>query len=299
MTIDDELLAAIVAIETDASLLLEGHFISRTEALDLLEFPILEMLESSLQHGEVSPERLQWKARAIVIRQSLGAIQERVFRGLQKEIRDGTLRGPQFMQKMLEFVPTAYFPDLQEEGYDYLDDWINGVLPITGVPEQTKEPGPEMVFYQKTPARVVLETVRQLALGKEDVFFDIGSGLGQVCMLVHLLTGAPCTGIELEPAFCACAAEAALDLQLPGVTFLNMDARQADYAAGTVFFLYTPFRGQLLRQVLERLRLESLHRKIRVVTYGPCTMEVAKQDWLSPSLSLAEVPGTIGVFQSA
>jgi hypothetical protein len=35
-----------------------------------------------------------------------------------------------------------------------------------------------------------------------DVFFDLGSGLGQVPILVNLLSGAAAKGMEFEPVYC-------------------------------------------------------------------------------------------------
>ncbi len=66
-------------------------------------------------------------------------------------------------------------------------------------------------------------------------------------------------------------------------TFINGDARDVDYADGTVFYLYTPFKGSVLQTVLERLRAESQRRRIRVCTYGPGTLEVLPQEWLVSS----------------
>jgi hypothetical protein len=37
-------------------------------------------------------------------------------------------------------------------------------------------------------------------LCRDDVFHDLGSGLGHVVMLVALLSGAPAIGVEVEPA---------------------------------------------------------------------------------------------------
>jgi hypothetical protein len=64
------------------------------------------------------------------------------------------------------------------------------------------------------------------------------------------------------------------------VTFISCDARQADYSEGTFFFMFTPFRGAILQEVLELLRREALRRRIKIITYGPCTAEVAGQSWL-------------------
>jgi SAM-dependent methyltransferase len=137
-----------------------------------------------------------------------------------------------------------------------------------------------MVSYQQTPARIIFELVEKAHLTGEDVFYDLGSGLGQVPTLVHLLTGATAKGIEFEPAYCNYARVCAVGLNLSGVEFINADARTADYSEGTVFFMYTPFEGSILQEVLEKLRGESGRRRIRLFTYGPCTPQVSRQRWL-------------------
>jgi SAM-dependent methyltransferase len=137
-----------------------------------------------------------------------------------------------------------------------------------------------MVFYQPTPARIVLELIEKADLTKEDVFYDAGSGLGQVAILVNLLSGVRTKGVELEPAYCDYARRCTRELNLSQVEFMNVDAREADYSDGTVFFMYTPFEGSLLQEVLEKLKGESCKRMIWVYTYGPCTLQVARQSWL-------------------
>jgi ubiquinone/menaquinone biosynthesis C-methylase UbiE len=97
---------------------------------------------------------------------------------------------------------------------------------------------------------------------------------------VRLLSGARARGIELEPAYCEYARRSAAGLNVSGVEFIQADAREAPFADGTVFFLYTPFRGALLQRVLERLRTIATERSIRVCTYGPCTAEIERETWL-------------------
>jgi SAM-dependent methyltransferase len=142
-----------------------------------------------------------------------------------------------------------------------------------------------MVFYQKTPARIIFELVEKTFITKDDIFFDLGSGLGQAAILVNLLAGAKARGVEFEPAFCSYAGECAEQLNLPDVSFINADARQTDYSEGTVFFMYTPFKGEILQDVLALLRNESLTRKIKIITYGPCTFQVASEGWLDITVS--------------
>jgi precorrin-6B methylase 2 len=158
--------------------------------------------------------------------------------------------------------------------------FINGLLLIEAVPLETKAREPEMVYYQPTPARIIFELVEKAQLTREDVFYDMGSGLGQAPILVHLLSGATAKGIEFEPAYCDYARECAADLNLSAVEFINAEARTADYSEGTVFFRYTPFEGGVLQEVLEMLWEASRRRRIRLFTYGPCTLQVSQQSWL-------------------
>jgi len=139
----------------------------------------------------------------------------------------------------------------------------------------------EMVAYQPTPARHIFDLIRHIQLTAQDVFVDLGSGLGHLALLIAICTDARCIGVELEPSYVACSVKIARELNLTKATFLALDAREADLSGGTVFYLYTPFRGAILRAVLDRLRLESVTREIRVCTFGPCTPIVAAESWLS------------------
>jgi hypothetical protein len=81
------------------------------------------------------------------------------------------------------------------------------------------------------------------------------------------------------------------------VTFAQQDARTADLAAGTVFYLYTPFLGTILRAVLDALRREAASRPIRICTFGPCTPIIAREPWLLETTgTLAE--DRIAVFRT-
>jgi SAM-dependent methyltransferase len=137
-----------------------------------------------------------------------------------------------------------------------------------------------MVFYQPTPAHIVLALVDKANIGSQDVFYDLGSGLGQVCILVNLLTGVKSKGVEFEPAFCDYARQCASRLNVSNVEFINQDARDTDYADGTIFFMYTPFKDKLLDQVLQKLESEAQKHSIRICTFGSCSQTVLRQSWL-------------------
>ena len=167
------------------------------------------------------------------------------------------------------------------ESYDYLDELVSGVLGFAKPCEPEIELSAEMVPYQPTPARHVFDLLDRLRLTAKDVFVDLGSGLGHVALLVAICTDAGTVGIELEPSYVECARRSTEQLNLANAKFLMQDAREADLSSGSVFYLYTPFRGAILRTVLDRLQLEAKTRMVRVCTFGPCTPMVAAEPWLT------------------
>ena len=276
----------------------EKNFDARTDAIDFLEFHILDQIDI-LRKVEPDQFRLiELHQRAEKLKFQLEEIDNKLFQKLQQEIKQKRYDGKAFERLVKEYVNFENNKPLDEEGYDNLDIFINRLLTLQNMPEQSRQLEPEMVFYQKTPARVVFELVKNAGFKKDDVFFDIGSGLGQVVMLVNLLAGIRTAGVEFDPAFCKYSEECATMLGLQDVDFINADARGVDYSVGTVFFMYTPFKGKMLQDVLEILRKESLKREIRIITYGPCTSEVAAQDWLHRAFEAGPGINSLAFFRS-
>ena len=264
----DQLRSELEAIESNVALHEEMNFVGRAEALDRLEFYLLD---------ESNDARNELAKRAEILREQLAAIDEKIFQRLRASIANGTLRGESFRQEMARYVGN---PRFDSRGYDVVDVFVNNVLRLDTVPNETRPREPEMVFYQPTPARVILELTEMMSITSDDIFYDLGSGLGQVCLLVHLLTGARTRGIEFEPAFCDYARESAQRLNLRSVHFINGDAREANYADVKIFFMYTPFKGAMMKSVLQQIELASRGRAIQVCTYGECTEQVAREPWL-------------------
>jgi SAM-dependent methyltransferase len=197
------------------------------------------------------------------------------FAALRLRVRSGECRGAAFREMVEEHVRI----DQAETGYDEVDEFVNELLFVGEMPEPAIELGPEMVEYYKTPARMVFEWTERMAFGSDDVFVDLGSGLGQVAMLVNLLTGIPAWGVEIEPAYCDYARSCAHELGLCDVSFITGDVREVDVSEGTIFFLYTPFTGEILQTLLERL--QAIERPIRIISFGPCTEDLVRMGWLS------------------
>jgi len=288
----------IESIEKDASLYDQRNFEKRSEAIDFIGFGVIDQVAEWLPAATLPGPLLQLRQRAEKVRAALEKTDEQLFQHIQSGIRLGRYAHTAFKALISRYVQVNDSRVQDEIGYDHLDEFINGLSLFQTMPEQTKELEPEMVYYQKTPARVVFELAEQFPLNKNDVFFDIGAGLGQVAILVNLLTGIRTKGIEFEPAFCDYAKDCAAALNLKEVTFINTDARAADYSGGTIFFMYTPFRGEIMEAVLEMLRQESLQRKIKVITYGPCMAQVALQNWLHAATPEHSNAYRLGIFSS-
>lgn len=167
-------------------------------------------------------------------------------------------------------------------GFDLLDEIVSGVLKFSEPGNVSPLHSAEMVPYQPTPARHVLDLITALNLSSDDVLVDLGSGLGHVPLLVSILTESRAVGVEFQPAYVACAQESARKLKLSRVKFIAGDARGADLSIGTVFYLFSPFNGSILSDMLQRLLRESNKRLIRICSLGPCTRVLQEQLWLKP-----------------
>jgi hypothetical protein len=295
-----EIQSYIEALENDASLDEEKNFDQRIDALDLMEFQVFDQLDDLQLKANQKEQLVLLKSRAEIIKSRLEGINFNLFQKLRADIKTQKYTGEQFKNLISEYVDfdLNHTAHQQEAGYDNLDIFINGLLCFDPMPEPTKDLEPEMVFYQKTPTRIIFEMIEKADFSKDDVFFDLGSGLGQIGILVNLLTGVRTVGVEFEPAFYEYARNCAMQLNLFNVGFVNVDARKADYSTGTIIFMYTPFNGEIMEDVLEALRQESLQRKIKVITYGPCTAQVRLQSWLHSVTPNDECIYKLAIFTS-
>ena len=284
----------VKAIEADRYLADTDRFRGRAEVLDLLD---AFDLDSDASRDDAEPDHVALYRRAKELQTELEAANSRLYEYIRDSIRCGDGRNALLRHSGEGVHETTEHGNASrdDDSYNYLDELVSGIFRFT-VPSKPKiDLSSEMVAYQPTPARHVFGLIGRAKLTAEDVFVDLGSGLGHVPLLIATCTTARAIGIELEPAFVDCAQQSAKGLQLLNATFLAGDAREADLSSGTVFYLYTPFRGAILRTVLDRLRVEARTRAIRVCTFGPCTPTIADESWLA--LDLAESSG-VSVFRS-
>ncbi|MCX7916211.1 MAG: hypothetical protein N3A53_07915 [Verrucomicrobiae bacterium] len=271
----DEIRRVLDTLRTNSALQSETNLEGRAEALDTLRF-----VRQAVHFLPSGPERRALATRAAVLRRRWQQIDQRVFATVRAQIRSGVWRGVRLRQELGRYTRYDGQPRRAHYDLDGLDVLVAGLLRTEPLPHETFVRSDEMVHLEPTPARALLELVDRVPMGVDDLFYDLGSGLGEVVILVHLLTGVRARGIEIQPTFCEYARRCAAQFDLTGVEFIHADARELTYEDGTVFYLFTPFIGTTLRTVLNRLQHVAALHPITVCTLGPCTPTVCAQPWL-------------------
>lgn len=262
----------------DLTLLLESLEARRGEAPGLWQ---REALTTQLRgvYAQLGPEDTELRARADALAAWLDELDEREFAEPRRRLRE---RSPDDLRAMLDEVPMHL-----------RDPWVRRLFDVQRAPQRAR--ACEALMIDNVPTN--LQTILEIAafVGPQDVLFDIGSGSGIVVLLVATLTGRPVRGVEIDPAYVRFARERAERAGLANVEFIEADVRDADYAEGTVFYLYDPVRGPMLEAFLDRLGAVAEARPITVLAFGRCHAAVARREWLHA----AEVtPTSLRVFRS-
>jgi predicted RNA methylase len=102
--------------------------------------------------------------------------------------------------------------------------------------------------------------------GPDDIFYDIGAGMGRVLCVAAQRPIRKCVGIELLEPLCAAAqknAERMRGKRAP-IQIRCADASTADLSDGTIYFMFNPFGPKTLHDTFENIR-QSLDRNPRAV----------------------------------
>jgi len=274
----DSLASTVAFLEQEEGWRQPSAFLWRADAADRLDLLLLGVHDAALQ------------GRALDLLDAMDALDREGFAAIRDAIRRG--EGRAALEAWLEVgVPTG-------QHYDMLDHLLAGVLDLREPHVERPVPPPEMVFYQPTPARHIVDGIRRAAIASHDVVLDIGAGLGHVPMLVNVLTGARAMGVEREPAYVASAMDAVRALGLGNVSIVEGDARDADLSTANVFYLFTPFVGTILRDVAAKIEREARRRPVRIVTLGPCSRTFARMAWLRSDDAEPSAADRIVVFHA-
>jgi SAM-dependent methyltransferase len=161
------------------------------------------------------------------------------------------------------------------------DTAIERHLGIATPAPSSAPPGAHLIGYHASGVAVIVRALIEVPVVADDVVVDLGAGLGKVVLLARLLTGAVAIGIELQPDLVNRARAAAASLGLDAC-FHQGDARAAPLDSGSVFFLYAPFTGPALAEVVERLHAVARSHAIVVCALGIDLDRDRQSRWLVP-----------------
>jgi len=194
-------------------------------------------------------------------------------------IVSGSLRGAALLE-LLSSVPPR-------DRDAFVDELLGMEAPPPDVPDLPRG----CVPYLPSGVEEILATVLEVPVRRDDVFVDLGSGLGRVMILVHLLTGARAVGVEIQEPLVRGARALCAELALAGVSFVHADAVHAELD-GSIFHLHAPFNGEMLATVLRRLEDVARRRPIVVCAVW---LELHGVPWLKPRRASS---GALTVYDS-
>jgi protein-L-isoaspartate O-methyltransferase len=149
---------------------------------------------------------------------------------------------------------------------DARDAWVDDVLGVDALLDDGPDLPAGCVPYLPCPVDVLLLVLEVAQVGSHDVFVDVGSGIGRVTALTHLLTGAGALGIEVQAGFVQISRAMIQALGAERVATITGDASElvAYVPIGTVCFVNCPFSGARLERVLDALQSIAATRPKRI-----------------------------------
>ena len=164
------------------------------------------------------------------------------------------------------------------------DAWVDSLLCLEEIPSDGPDLPAGCVPYLPCSVDTLVRVVELAQVSSRDVFVDIGGGLGRAAAIVHLLTGAGAIGIEVQSELAREARAMASGLAADRVRTIHGDAGSLTryMMNATIFFLYCPFSGERLRQVLSDIEDIARTRELRVCSVD---LPIPSQAWLEMTAS--------------
>ena len=197
----------------------------------------------------------------------------------------------------MDMVPANFRAALARVPPDDREPWIDELFGLGELPTDGPALPPGCVPYLPCSLESLQKCLELAAVQANDVFVDIGAGIGRVTMLAHLLTGAEAIGIEIQPALAQMARVLVARMKTPGVSVIEGDAAGLlpSLPRGSVFFLYCPFSGDRLERVIDDIATIAATRTVRI-----CTVDLPPlaRPWLVPIEPPGALSGEIAVYRS-
>lgn len=149
--------------------------------------------------------------------------------------------------------------------------------------------------YEATAYVTNRRVLRHLKPGPGDVIADLGSGKGRFVCLAAQWPVREVVGVEIDAGLHAAAGENLRRLRRSRapIRLLRQSAAAYDFAGVTLLFMFNPFGGATMREVLDRLRQswETTPRLIRIVYLNAVhTHLLNAQPWLELATTWSPKP---------
>jgi predicted RNA methylase len=135
---------------------------------------------------------------------------------------------------------------------------------------------PDRNSYSPSPHNVLKRIMPESEVGPDDVFIDIGSGMGRVALEAAQYPFKRVIGVELTPQLTRIARHVrdaqAGRLRCCDVEFVTADASAYEIPPdATVVYLFDPFRGATFERVIQRLiaSVDANPRQVRIIYLVP------------------------------
>ena len=178
--------------------------------------------------------------------------------------------------------------------YDAFWDWKLGVHTFGYHPARGKQGDSDwQVHYTPTPYADIFRLLRMVKLGPDDVFVDLGSGLGRAVFAASWLGAKRAIGVEIVEDLCAGARQNLRGSQLADrdIQFVSTNALNYQHRDTTVLFMFHPFGEQTMRQVLRDMGnagADGTAQRLRIIYMNPVFDDALEQSgWLE---RIAQVP---------
>jgi precorrin-6B methylase 2 len=138
------------------------------------------------------------------------------------------------------------------------------------------------VHYTPAPYSSIFESLQRAGLGKDDVFTDLGSGMGRAVFAASWMGAKQANGIEILPDLAETAEQNRRKSKLSNrsINFTCANARDADLGSTTVLFMFHSFGADTLAIVLQSFERQR-GANARIVYMNPVFNEAVKeQGWL-------------------
>ncbi len=121
--------------------------------------------------------------------------------------------------------------------------------------------------YGETPYSTARNIFDRIRPAPGDIFFDLGSGVGQLVFFVNLYYKVPCAGIDLVPFFIEKSNLIKKDLNLNEVEFIYGDFLEKDISWGTIFYINgRAFNIDIIEKVVKKF--DTIKEGSKVISVG-------------------------------